>query len=327
VVTSSKPLYPGVQKRRRDLWRRFLRKESVKGYLFISPWIIGFLLLSLWPLLSAIYNSFTDYNVFEEPHWVGFANYAQILTRDRIFVQVCLNMLLYMTGSTVLTIASGLLFALLLNRKFVGNHFFRMILYVPSLLNGVAIGIMFKQIFSSGDYGLFNQFLSVFHVQPVNWLANYDYPQVALLAVMLVNLWFVGGAMLPFLAGLKGISVTYYEAARIDGAGVWRTFCSITLPLLSPIIVFNTIMTLIGHLQVFAIPLAFASSGSLISNANPLGYHNSLGTFLTYLYVRAFVQNDLGYGSALAVIIFCITLVLTLLVLWVSRRFAYYAFD
>ena len=153
---------------------------------------------------------------------------------------------------------------------------------------------------------------------------DYNHPIVALIALVLVNLWFMGGTMLIFLAGLKGISASFYEAARVDGAGRWSIFWRITLPLLSPVIVFNTILTLIGHIQVFETPLVFAvSQGSVASGtSNPLGYHNDLATFLTYIYERAFVLNDFGYASALAVVVFIITLLLTLMVL-VGSRFTY----
>jgi multiple sugar transport system permease protein len=139
-----------------------------------------------------------------------------------------------------------------------------------------------------------------------------------------VNLWFIGGTMLIFLAGLKGISETYYEAARIDGANKWNVFSRITLPLLSPVIVFNTILAIIGHIQVFDTPLVFASSQGSVNSGNPLGYHNSLAVFLTYIYRRAFISNDYGYASALSVIVFLITMVLALIVL-TTIRFSHYS--
>ena len=308
--------------------QRLLRSEGLKGYLFISPWIVGFLAFGLWPLLNTFYNSFTKYDLFGSPIWIGLKNYQQIFFHDPVFAQVSLNMLLYVTASTVISISGGLLLALLLNREFPGNHIFRVLLYVPSLMVGVAIALMFKQIFASGNAGLVNLFLQFFHLGPYNWLQDYNFPLRSLISLILVNLWFVGGTMLIFLAGLKGISQTYYEAAKIDGAGSWRTFRYVTLPLLSPVIVFNTILTLIGHIQVFETPLAFAvgGSGSVGNNSiNPLGYHDSLGTFLTYLYLRAFVYGDFGYASALAVIVFVLTLILTLLVLLSSKRFTFYA--
>lgn len=324
-----KPLSPSGTARRRYTrpTRHFWQREAFAGYLFISPWLIGLFLLGLWPLLNTFYDSFTNYNLFNDPVWVGFKNYDKLLFHDQIFKQVSLNMLIYVFASTIISIVGGLGMAVLLNRSFPGNTLFRIIFYVPSLLVGVAIGMMFKQVFSSGNAGLANEALGIFHIGPFNWLSNFDFPGMGMIALILVNIWFIGGTMLIFLAGLKGISNTYYEAARIDGAGAWKRFTHITLPLLSPVILFNTIMILIGHIQVFETPLTFAAggSGSVATAGNPLGYHNSLGTFLTYLYVRAFVYNEFGYGAALAVIIFLVTLIFTLLVLWLFGRFTYYA--
>ena len=239
---------------------RFLRSRSLRGYLYISPWLIGFLVFGLWPLLNTFYNSFTKYNIFNDPTWIGLKNYQDIFTKDPIFAQAGLNMIFYVLAATVVSIGGGLGLALLLNRHFPGNHVFRVIVYVPSLLVGVATGILFKQVFASGQNGLANNLLALFHLGPVNWLSDYDHPWISLIALVLVNLWFMCGTMLIFLAGLKGISVTYYEAAKIDGAGSWSIFRHITLPLLSPVIVFNTIMALIGHIQVFETPLVFAAS-------------------------------------------------------------------
>ena len=321
-----------LQRRRYEkpgFFKRLRRNHALQGYLFISPWLFGFLVLGLWPLLNTFYNSFTKYNLFSDPEWIGTKNYVDIFTKDPIFQQASLNMLWYVTAATIISICGGLFLALLLNKSFPGNHFFRTLFYVPSLLVGVAIALLFKQMYASGENGLINTFLSFFHLGPVNWLKDYDHPAVAVLALIMVNLWFIGGTMLIFLAGLKGISNTYYEAAKIDGANAWHTFWRVTLPLLSPVLVFNTILALIGHIQVFETPLIFAASqGGLAtvgSNASsPLGYHNNLATFLTYIYVRAFVYNDYGYASALAVVVFAITLLLTLIVLGMSNRFTYY---
>lgn len=305
---------------------RLLRSQGVRGYLFISPWLIGFLIFGLWPLLDTFYNSLTKYNLFGDPQWIGLKNYTDIFTKDPVFVQASTNMVVYVICATIVSIGGGLLLALLLNRTFPGNHVFRTIFYVPSLLVGVATGLLFKQLFQSGDNGLANTFLGMFHLGPVNWLQDFSHPIIAILALILVNLWFMGGTMLIFIAGLKGISPTYYEAAKIDGAGKLRIFWNITLPLLSPVLVFNTIMTLIGHIQVFETPLVFAASqGAVNSNVgNPLGYHNDLATYLLYIYVRAFIYNDYGYASALAVIVFVITLLIALIVLGAANRFTYY---
>lgn len=306
--------------------RRFLRKEKVAGYLFVSPWIIGFLLFALYPLLATIYNSFTDMQLFGDPEWVGFANYQKLLFHDPIFLTALGNMLVYVLAATAIFILGGLGLALLLQHKFPGSHLFRTIFYLPSLMVGVGIGSMFVQVFNSQNYGLLNEVLGIFHIPPVEWLANYDHPFMGLIALIIVTVWFTGGTMLIFIAGLKGISKTYYEAAQIDGASAWQRFRSITLPLLTPVILFNTVITLIGHLQVFETALIFAGggSGSVGSITSVLGYRNSLSTFLTYLFQEAFVFHHFGFASALAVVIFVITLILTALVLVIFQRFTYY---
>jgi len=310
-----------------SFFTRLRRSQGFAGYLFISPWLLGFLVFGLYPLLSTFYNSFTRYNLFSDPEWVGLKNYQGIFTKDPVFATTSQHMLIYVIISTIISICGGMVLALLLNKKFPGNHIFRTIFYVPSLLVGVAIGLLFKQLFGSGENGLANEFLGLFHIGPFNWLGDSGRPYLAVIALILVNVWFMGGTMLIFLAGLKGISATYYEAARIDGAGKWSTFWGVTLPLLSPVVVFNTILTLIGHLKVFETPLVFAAAqGAVGSNpGNPLGLHNGLSTYLLYIYVRGFVYNEFGYASALAVVFFGITLALTLVVLTASKRFTYYA--
>jgi ABC-type sugar transport system permease subunit len=190
----------------------------------------------------------------------------------------------------------------------------------------VGIGAMFVQVFNAENYGLLNYVLGFFHIPPVQWLNNYDHPIMGMIALIMVTLWFMGGAMLIFIAGLKGISRTYYDAARIDGAGPWQRFRSITLPLLTPVLLFNTVVTLINNIQAFSLPLIFAGggSGSIGTTTSVLGYRDSLSMFLTYLYQEAFIDHKYGYASALAMVVFLISLVLTALVLVIFQRFTYY---
>jgi ABC-type sugar transport system permease subunit len=307
-------------------FRRLLRKERVAGLLFVSPWIIGFLAFYLYPLLATVYNSFTNMQLFGLPQWVGLQNYQKLLSQDPIFVLSCLNMLLYVVLATAITIGGGLCLALLLQNRFPGNHTFRVIFYLPSLMVGVGIGTMFTQVFNVNNYGLLNEILIFFHIPPVQWLQNYDHPITALFALIITTFWFMGGTMLIFIAGLKGISKTYHEAARIDGASAWRRFLSVTLPLLTPVILFNTVMTLISYIQAFALPLTFAGGGggSVGSISSVLGYHNSLAMFLPYLYQEAFIYHQYGYASALAMVIFVITLILTAIVLLIFQRVTFY---
>lgn len=312
----------GVARRSNPIGR-IVGNHNVQGYLYIAPWLFGFIVFGLKPLIELIYHSFTKYNLYLPPQWVGPKNYQDILTNDPIFGQVAQNMLIYVIGATIVSIVVALFFATLLARDFRGNHVFRIIIYVPSLLIGTATGALFKQVFRGDENGLANMFLHLFGVGPVNWITNYDQPVFVLVPLILVNLWFIGGGMIIFLAGIKSIPPSLYEAAQMDGAGAWRCFRTVTLPLLAPVIIFNTIMTLIGHLQVFETPLIFATSGGM-TGTDVLGYHYNLAFFLTYLYRVAFIDGDFGYGSALAVIIFAAALILTVIVLWVGRRYTYY---
>jgi len=312
---------PTARRKPRKQWKY---REQFLGYLFIAPWFIGLLLFNAGPLASTFYNSLTNFDLFSDPQWVGLQNYVRIFTRDGVFWQICRNMALYMVGSTVIVIGGGLLFAVLLNRRFASNHFFRTVIYVPRLLVGVASGILFKRIFASGEVGLLNVALGLLGIAPINWITDYDHLWHGMMTLILTNIWFIGGPMLIFLVGLKGIAPEYIEAAKIDGAGPWRTFFHVFLPLLSPAIVLNTILVLIDQIQVFDIPLTFAQKDGSLSANSPLGYHDSLGTFLTYIYQQGFQLDNFGYASALAVVVFLITLVLTLLILWFSRRLSYY---
>ncbi|MBV9229061.1 MAG: sugar ABC transporter permease, partial [Chloroflexi bacterium] len=166
----------------------------------------------------------------------------------------------------------------------------------------------------------------IFGIPAIDWLKNYDHPFMGVIALLNSTLWFMGGAMLIFIAGLKGISKTYHDAARVDGASVGRRFISVTLPLLTPVILFNTVITLISNVQAFAMPLVFAGGGSgSIGTITPiLGYRDSLAMFLPYLYQEGIVDHQYGYASALAMVIFVITLILTAVVLVIFQRFTYY---
>jgi ABC-type sugar transport system permease subunit len=258
--------------------------------------------------------------------WVGLQNYQQLFTQDPAFNQAIVNMVIYILSATTIYILGGLGLALMLQHKFPGNHLFRIIFYLPSLMVGVGIGSMMVQVFNSQNYGLLNEFLGLFHIPNIDWLSNYDRPWMGLVALIVTTLWFMGGAMLIFIAGLKGISQTYYDAARVDGAGAWRRFRSITLPLLTPVLLFNTVLTLIGNVQAFALPLIFAGggSGSVGTVTSVLGYRDSLSMFLTYLYQEGFIDHKYGYASAVAMVIFLITLVLTGAVLMIFQRFTFY---
>lgn len=307
-------------------FRRLLNNDTARGYAFIAPWLVGFLLFGLAPMLLTFYNSFTNSTLFKTGEWIGFKNYERLFTKDPTFQIVLHNMALYVAVSIPLVIGLSLFFALLLRERFLGNRVFRTIIYVPSLLVGAASAVLFRQLFSGGQLGLINQLLGLVGIAPLNWLNDSDRLYLALAALIATNVWFLGGTTIIFLAGLHAIPQDYYEAARIDGAGSWKLFTRITLPLLSPTLVFNTIMVIIGQLQAFDMPLIFARgmANGFSSGGSPLGYKNSLAMFLTYIYERAFVKSEMGYASAVAVLVFLLTLALALFVLFTARRFTYF---
>jgi ABC-type sugar transport system permease subunit len=304
---------------------KFFRKNSVQGYLYIFPWFIGFTLFALYPLGTTFYNSFTNFDLYNEPKWLGFDNYVRFFTTDKVFGEMTVHMIFYVVLSTMVTVGMGLFFALLLNQNFPGNTLFRVIIYAPSLLVGVAVGMMFRQVFANQQVGLANVVGSWFNQPAINWMNDYNSLWRGLFVLIIINFWFVGGTMIIFIAGLKGIPKSYYEAAQIDGAGRFTILRKITLPFLTPTLVLNTIMVLIGHIQVFDTPLTFASGGGGLSTSNPLGYRNSLSVYMIYIYKKGFKDFEFGYASAIAIYVFFITLLLSLAVVWLSRRSAYYS--
>lgn len=322
LLAQEQPREPMLTRR----FKKFLRNENSKGYLFISPWFVGFLLFGLIPLITAIYNSFTTTTLFKPGQWIGLANYVTLLTKDKTFTDALSNMLRYLSLSIPLVICFSLFLAVLLSRHFRGNHIFRSIIYAPSLVVGAASGIMFKYVFGGGQVGLLNQFLGLLGFPGIDWVNDSNHLWLAMIGLVILNIWFVGGTMLIFLAAIKGIPQDYYEAARIDGANQRQLFRFITLPLIAPTLVFNAIMTLIGQMQIFDMPLIFATSAAsgFSTGGSPLGYKNNLATFMTYMYYRGFVKLDIGYASAIAMVIFAITFAITVVVLWLSRRYTYY---
>lgn len=225
-----------------------------------------------------------------------------------------------MIFSNLIGIGFGLLVAVVLAKDPPGRYLFRTTLYLPSLVMPVAMGMMMRQIYASGDFGLLNQFIGWFGIAPQRWLTE---PNMAIWAVIIAAFWGIGGTMVIFLAGLKGINREYYEAAMIDGASPFRKFIHITLPLLAPIIVFQLLMGMIGGsgLQVFEFPAALADFAGA---SNSMGYHDSLGTLVYYLFMNGFRYFKFGLASALAWYIFGIALVLGVIIYFLAKRYNFY---
>ncbi|MFE5322996.1 carbohydrate ABC transporter permease [Paenibacillus sp. NPDC056579] len=287
--------------------------DNVVGYVFTAPFIIGFLIFTLYPILSSLYYSFTEYNLMEAPRWIGFDNYQRIFTEDDKIWKSFQVTFTYVFASVPLRLGFALIVAMLLNKAARGIGVYRSAYYLPSLIGGsVAVSIMWTQIF--GDKGLLNSFLGVIGIHTeTSWIGS---PGTALWTLIALSVWQFGSSMLIFLAGLKNIPASLYEAASVDGANGFYKFFKITLPLLSPIILFNLIMQTISAFMTFT-PAYIISRGE----GGPLD--NTL-LYSLYLYRRAFVFFEMGYASAMAWIMLIIIGVITLAIFKSANFWVHY---
>ena len=287
------------------------RREEMVGYLMAAPWLLGMLWLIFGPFAAAAGLSLTDYDILTRPNWVGLENYDEMLTKDPLFWKSMGVTTIYAAVSIPLQIALGLFLAILLNTSIKGLAWFRTIYYLPAVLSGIAVSILWVWVFSA-DWGVLNYMLSLINIDGPSWLTSEDW---ALTALIIMSLWGVGSGLVIYLAGLQGIPTELYEAAEIDGAGRIRSFYYITLPMVSPVILFQLIMGIIGALQVF-------TQGYVMTQGGP---NNSTLFFILYLFRRAFRFLDMGYASALAWALFIYILALTLVVLRSSRVWVFYS--
>lgn len=286
--------------------------DNKAGYLFLAPWLIGLICITIGPMLASLYLSFTDYNLIQPPEWIGVENFQRMLDDPRLLNSLRVTFT-YVFVSVPLQLILALLIALVLDRGMRGLAFYRSIFYLPSLLgSSVAIAILWRQIF--GTSGLVNQILGFLGVQsPPGWISN---PDTALGTIILLHVWTFGSPMIIFLAGLRQIPRMYYEAAEVDGAGTWTRFSKITLPLLSPIIFFNLVLQIIGAFQSFT--QAFIVSGG------SGGPSDSTMFYTLYLYQKGFAQFDMGYASALAWLLVVIIAVFTAINFFAAKYWVFY---
>ena len=294
-------------------------KRSTKKYIwffvFILPALVGFFIFTAYPVFRSLYLSFTNMKLVapDEIQWVGLKNYIALFSgKDPFFSQALSNTVIYAVCNIVGTMALGLLSAMLLNVRVKGQNIFRTIFYIPSLLPAVATAIMFRWVFDPTN-GIINTILRMLGVaDPPIWLES---ASTALLTLIIISLYAFGGKMIIFLTGLNGINRSYYEAAEIDGAGYWRKFASITLPLLSPVIFYNALMGTIGALQVF-------TEGFVVAGAGP---GNSTLFYVLRLYNLAYQSPyNLGQASAMAWILFVIIGIITAAYFIFSKHFVFY---
>ena len=286
------------------------RREAILFYLCISPWLLGFTIFILGPVLSSLGLSFTRWDLLSDPVFVGLRNYTRMVN-DKLFWQALGVTIRYTLLYVPAELVGGLLLALLMNQKGVrGIRGARTIYYLPTIISGVAFVVVWMWLFQP-EAGLINATLARFGIQGPRWLAD---PNTALTALWLMSLWGLGRAALIYLAGLKGIPQQLYEAAAIDGAGAWQSFRHVTLPMLTPTIFFNLILSIIGTFQTF-------TSAFVATNGGPL---DSTLFYVLYLYRKAFQEFQMGYASALAWVLFLIILVLTILVVRSGQWWVYY---
>lgn len=288
------------------------RKEERAGFLFASPWLLGMVLFVAGPIAASVLLSLTNWNLISSPRWVGFENYRDML-EDHNFQQSVKVTLYYTVLAVPLYQVAGLGLALLLNQRVRGMYLFRTILFLPSVLSGVAVAALWVSLLHP-DLGVVNQVLRAVGVDnPPRWLVS---PSWAVPSVVLMGLWGVGGGAIIYLAGLQNIPPMLYQAARIDGAGPWQTFRHITLPLLTPTLLFTLLIGLIEALQVF--DTAFVLGGSRG------GTRGSLLFYVLNIWNEGFRNGRFGYASALAWVLVIAAALIIVLIFVTSSRWVYY---
>ena len=285
-------------------------KKSKMGLVYILPWLIGTVFLTLYPFINALIISFTDYNLVRDPNFIGLANYTKLF-KDEDFLGTLTATLKYTVITVPLQLAFALFIAYILNFKLKGINFFRTAYYIPSLLGGnVAVAVLWRFLFQQD--GLINRIIGVVGIQPVAWLSS---PGGAMSVIIILKVWQFGSAMLIFLAALKDVPQDLYEAASVDGSTKLHSFIHITMPLITPTIFFNLVMQLVNAFQEFNGPY-------LVTGKGPLN-----ATYLTsmYIYDNAFKYFNMGYASAASWILFLIIVAVTLILFATQDKWVYYS--
>ncbi|HVU12386.1 MAG TPA: sugar ABC transporter permease [Phototrophicaceae bacterium] len=289
-----------------------IKQQTASFYLFISPWLIGFVLFTLGPMIYSVYISLTTWNLMSAPQFVGLKNYIHAAQDPRLG-QALIVTFTFALVSVPLNVILSFLVSLLMNVRLRGIFFFRTCFYLPLLVSGVAQAVLLSRLFDPNT-GVINSFLRLFGVQGPLWLLD---PNWALAAIVIMSLWTVGGNMIIYLAGLQDIPRHLYEAAEIDGANQWQRFRFVTVPQMTPILFFNVVTGLIGALQTFTPGYIFGKGGP----------NDSLLFYVFYLFQNAFAYFQMGYGSALAWILFIVIMILTWVIFRTSRSWVHYELD
>jgi len=299
-------------RRHKGTMSRSARREELEFYLFISPWLIGFLLFGAGPIVASALISFTDWSLLSSPHWIGIENYRR-LVQDPLFYKALVNTIYFGAGSVILGVIVSFLLALLLNQKVWGMPLFRTIFYLPSVVAGIATALLWVNIFHP-DFGMINYVLGLFGIQGPGWLQSEEW---VIPALIIMSVWGAGNTMVIYLAGLQNIPEHLYEAAAIDGAGAWSKFWHVTVPMISPVIFFNLVTGFIASLQAFVLILVMTNGGPADASL----------VYGLYIYRQAFEYFDMGYASALAWVLFVLIILITALQFKFAQRWVYYEGD
>jgi len=290
------------------------RHEALEGYLWISPWFLGLIIFTAGPILASLYLSFTQYKIGDIPQWIGLENYREALYRDKLFWPSLGRTGYFAVFNVILGVTGSLILAMILDKIVRARSLYRAIYYLPSLTPAVATAILWGWLLHP-QVGLVNDILRRIGIKGPGWLSSTDW---AIPSIILISLWgsIGGGRMIIFLAGLQGVPTEFYEAAEIDGANTTQKFWHITLPMISPTVLFNLILGIIGSFNVFTIAYVATEGGP----------NYATWFYMLHLYYNAFSWFQMGYACALAWFLFIIVVTLTLIQLALSKRWVYYEF-
>ena len=286
------------------------RRSARNFYLYTAPWLLGFLVLTVYPIIYSFWLMFTDTGLAGSGNFIGFDNWSYAFTQDPLFFKSFANTLKYVVMFVPSSLILAFFMALLLSRKVRGLGFFRTVFYIPYITSGVATVILMWWIFNK-DYCLINYALSKVGIKGINWLGD---PNMAMVTIVLMSLWTIGNNIIIMLAGIQDIPSSYYESASIDGASELRCVFSITMPICTPTIYFNLIVSMIAAFQIFQQPF-------ILTNGGPL---NSTTTVAMHLFNNAFKYGKMGYASMLAWGLFIVVMLLTLLIQKSSKHWVFY---
>lgn len=289
---------------------RHRRREAMWGILCVAPAVLGFLLWQLGPIIGSLFIAFTDWGIAGNPEWIGVENFRQMFTEDNLFWKSLSITFYYSLASVPLRIIVAFFLAVLLNQKIRGLPIFRTVFYLPSIVPAIASSVLWIWLFNP-DFGLLNAVLRPLGFPKIQWIYG---SSSVMPSFILMSLWDIGPMMIIFLAGLQGVPRQLYEAVEIDGGNAWHRLRHITVPMITPTILFNLILSIIGAMQTFVQPYVMTEGGP---NNNSLMY-------VLYLYQKAFEQSQMGYASALAWVLFIIIAVMSFIVLRTSSTWVYY---